>query len=52
MKREVTAGDAIYIALRKVHILTQSGVKPLRFITVSIDLSEAAEREVDPTYVA
>jgi len=51
-EKNVTASDVIYIPPRKIHKLIQSGVKPLRFITVSIDLSEEAKRETAPTYVA
>jgi len=51
-EKNVTAGDVIYIPPRKIHTLIQSGVKPLRFITVSIDLSEAARHGAAPTYVA
>jgi len=51
-EKNVAAGDVIYVPARKIHTLIQSGVKPLRFITVSIDLSEAARRGAAPTYVA
>ena len=50
--KKVAAGDLIYIPPRKIHTLIQSGVEPLRFITVSIDLSEAARHGAVPTYVA
>jgi len=51
-EENVADGDVIYIPPRKIHTLVQSGVKPLRFITVSIDLSKAARHEAAPTYVA
>jgi len=51
-EKNVADGDVIYIPPRKIHTLIQSSVKPLRFITVSIDLSEAARHGAAPTYVA
>jgi len=51
-EKKVAAGDVIYIPPKKIHTLVQSGEKPLRFITVSIDLSEAARHGAVPTYVA
>jgi mannose-6-phosphate isomerase-like protein (cupin superfamily) len=51
-EKKVAAGDLIYIPPTKIHALIQSGVEPLRFITVSIDLSEEARHGAVPTYVA
>ena len=51
-EKKATADDVIYNPLRKIHMLIHSGVNLLRFITVSINLSEAVRHEAALTYVA
>jgi len=51
-EKKVAASDLIHISPRKIHTLTQSGVEPLRFITMSVDLSEAAGHGPVSAYIA
>ena len=50
-RKTVEEGSIVYIPPREVHALMQIGEKPLRFITVSVDLRRGIEREPKPPYV-
>ncbi len=50
-KKEISRGDVVYIPAISVHALLNTGNVPLRFITVTVNLSSSKKDDTQP-YIA
>ena len=47
-KQEVSRGDVVYIPQNALHTLVNTAVVPLRFVTISVNVSAKKKEELQP----
>lgn len=50
-KKEISRGDAVYIPKNALHTLVNTGEVPLRFVTISVNVSVKKKEDLQP-YIA